>query len=82
MAKQSSNTNLAFDELKEDVKAMRADVNEIKNWMNYEKGRQSNVKDSNGNINWSEIMKQLLVVMAVAGSIVLAVIQILAERVK
>lgn len=72
----------AVADLKKDVKAVQSDVKELLNWMSFEKGRQSSVRSSNGNFNWGEIVKQLLVVMAVAGSIVLAVIQLLAERVK
>lgn len=81
MSKRITNTDLAdkIDAVSSRVEKVEDKMQVFHDFMIIQKDRQMSRK-SNGALDWQGIIKQALTVMVIAGSIVLLVIQIIAER--
>lgn len=85
MPKRITNTDLArkvdegFAQSNKRIDKVEDKMQTFHDFMIVQKDRQMSRK-SNGALDWQGIIKQALTVMVIAGSIVLLVIQIIAER--
>ncbi len=68
-------------EVKSELKEIKDNMQIFHDFMVVQKDRQSDLRTPKGNINWPEVIKQGLVFLTVAASIILVIVQVLAEKV-